>query len=225
MGRTAGIVARHVALNACEALAEMALSARLADAVAQGVAASRAQGLATAARWAGSLVAAATSLSIYRCGRAAPRPQYLFRATAAVAFVSSVVALGDRGVSTKKVSRLPRLVLFAAIAQAAALGAGGLCSAWINVGCALVAGLCGFLALSVRGPRAELAAPLIEEEERRPRLGPPALLLFALEAMPSMGPTLTNLEFWLLFARRPCAPPLLSLASVAASLVACKPAR
>jgi hypothetical protein len=125
MGRTAGIVARHVALNACEALAEMALSARLADAVAQGVAASRAQGLATAARWAGSLVAAATSLSIYRCGRAAPRPQYLFRATAAVAFVSSVVALGDRGVSTKKVSRLPRLVLFAAIAQAAALGAGG----------------------------------------------------------------------------------------------------
>ena len=36
-----------------------------------------------------------------------------------------------------------------------------------------------------------------------------------------MGPTLTNVEFWLLFARRPCAPPLLSLASVAASLVAC----
>ena len=67
------------------------------------------------------VIAAATSLSIYRCGRAAPRPQYLFRATAAVALVSSVVALGDRGVSTKKVSRLPRLVLFAAIAQAAAL--------------------------------------------------------------------------------------------------------
>ena len=87
--------------------------------------------------------------------------------------------------------------------QAAALGAGGLCSAWVNVGCSLVAGLCGFLALSVRGPRAELSAPLLEEEEeRKPRLGPPALLLFALEAMPSMGPTLTNVEFWLLFARR-----------------------
>ena len=99
--------------------------------------------------------------------------------------------------------------------QAAALGAGGLCSAWVNVGCSLVAGLCGFLALSVRGPRAELSAPLLEEEEeRKPRLGPPALLLFALEAMPSMGPTLTNVEFWLLFARRPCAPPLLSLAAV-----------
>ena len=39
--------------------------------------------------------------------------------------------------------------------------------------------------------------------------------------MPSMGPTLTNVEFWLLFSRKPCAPPLLSLASVAASLVAC----
>ena len=58
-----------------------------------------------------------TSLSIYRCGRAAPRPQYLFRATAAVALVSSVVALGDRGVSTKKVSRLPRVVLFAAVSR------------------------------------------------------------------------------------------------------------
>ena len=68
------------------------------------------------------------------------------------------------------------------------------------------------MALAAREPRTELAAPLIEEEEeRRPRLGPPALLLFALEAMPSMGPTLANVEFWLLFARRPCAPPLLSL--------------
>jgi len=161
------------------------------------------------------VIAAATSLSIYRCGRAAPSPAILFRATAAVALVSSVVAFGDRRAPKKKVSRLPRVVLFAAIAQAATLGAGGLCSAWINVGCALAAGLCGFLALSVREPRSELAAPLIEEE-RKPRLGPPALLLFALEAMPSMGPTLTNVEFWLLFARKPCAPPLLSRKNITA---------
>ena len=43
---TRQISVAYVSLNACEALAEMALSARLADAVAQGVAASRAQGLA-----------------------------------------------------------------------------------------------------------------------------------------------------------------------------------
>jgi len=181
-----------------------------------------------------------------------------------VAIISAAVALIDRRAPKKNVLSLPRIILLAALTQAAALGAGGLCGAWVNVACALVAGLCGFVALSARGPRTECAAvssfasmawwgrvvvetrlssstlggnveesttspptprrrlaePLLAAE-RRPRLAPPALLLFLLEAMPSMDPTLGNVEYWLLFARKPCATPLLSLASVAASLLAC----
>ena len=85
------------------------------------------------------------------------------------------MALGDRRAPKKKVSRLPRVVPFAAIAQAVALGAGGLCGAWVNVACALIAGLCGFMALAARKRPTELAAPLIEQE-RKPHLAEPALL-------------------------------------------------
>ena len=65
----------YALLCACQACAETCLGARLADVVASGVGAGRAQAEATAARWLGTLLASCVGFAMYRCDRAISRLQ------------------------------------------------------------------------------------------------------------------------------------------------------
>ena len=78
-----GFVVGYALLCACQACAETCLGARLADVVASGVGAGRAQAEATAARWFGTFLGAGVGFAMYRCDQAIPSPSIAFLAAAA----------------------------------------------------------------------------------------------------------------------------------------------
>ena len=197
------LVASYVALSGFQACGEMVLSARLADAVAAGAAAPRAQAAATAARWAGSLAAAVATLRMYRCGRGAPpRAAPVLRlaaapaaAGAAVVAVEHVLARGGDAAVPRTGPLRPGRVVLAALAQALVVWVGARTSAvpravWRAVLGALAAAAAAAAAFAL-APRKTapdaLASPLLGA---RPRAAvdaavlAPAVFLFALEAAP-----------------------------------------
>jgi len=253
------IFSAYVALSAFQACAEMVLSTRLAAATApsgdqatsRGVAAATAQGSATAARWTGSLVSSVTTLILYRCGRAAPRPHAVLRATALLPILAAAVAIAEatpREATPPRKPVRPALVALVVLAQASVVWVGlretvENRDAWpatlvTLVGTTLALGLVS-LRRAPPGPDepdafaeqllAEIAEPPVTSltgEEPAPSATPlyvfaAPLLLFALEAAPSAAETLSNVAFWLFFDAKPCYTQYLGLGSTVASLLAC----
>jgi hypothetical protein len=213
----------YALLCACQACAETCLGARLADVVASGVGAGRAQAVATAARWLGTLLASCVGFAMYRCHRAIPSPATAFLAAAACPLVGAVVALAASDttpVTPKRDAQSPVPVLVAVQVACAWVSAQGALST--NIWRVSGAGLAVLIiaVLCHRRKTTALEEPLLAAETEKPspwRAGP---FLVAVAAAPSAAELLENVRYER-FQGRPCVLPLVQALGALAAMLVC----
>lgn len=212
----------YALLCACQACAETCLGARLADIVAAGMGAGRAQAQATAARWLGTLLAAGAGAILYRCDQTIPSPSVAFLAAAACPLVGSLVALtaAKQTLTTERdaSSTMPLLVLVQLVcAWVSARGALSPGTWWISGGALLVVVIAALL-VSRRKPTA-LDEPLLAENFPINRWGAGPFLV-AVAAVPSAAEVVANARY-ARFSGRPCVLPLVQALGALAAMLVC----
>mmetsp|Transcript_6668 Transcript_6668/g.17026 ORF Transcript_6668/g.17026 Transcript_6668/m.17026 type:complete len:480 (+) Transcript_6668:358-1797(+) len=216
-----GFAVGYALLCACQACAETCLGARLADAVASGVGAGRAQAEATAARWLGTLLASCVGFAMYRCDSAIPSPSIAFLAAAACPLVGVIVALAavdTTPISMKRDAQSSIPLLIAVQLACAWVSAKGALATtiWLFSGAALL-----ILIIAVLGYRRKTTAleePLLSTEKPGPwRAGP---FLVAVAAAPSASEVLANVRYER-FRGRPCVLPLVNAGGALAAMLVC----
>ena len=217
-----GFAVGYALLCACQACTETCLGARLADVVASGVGAGRAQAEATAARWLGTLLASCVGFAMYRCNRAIPSPSIAFLAAAACPLVGAIVAITaseTTPVTPKSDAQSPVPLLIAVQLACAWVSAKGALATtiWLFSGAAffilIIAVLC------YRRKTTTLEEPLLEAAEKPSpwRAGP---FLVAVAAAPSAAEVLANVRYER-FHGRPCVLPLVNVVGALAAMVVC----
>ena len=213
----------YAMLCACQACAETCLGARLADVVASGVGAGRAQAEATAARWLGTFFGAGVGLVLYRCSHNIPSPSIAFLAAAACPLVGVVVALAAAEtipVTPTRDAQSPVPVLVAvqlACAWASAKGALAT-NIWLFSGAALFILIIAVLCYRRRTPTLE--EPLLAAETEKPSLWRAGPFLVAVAAAPSASEVLANVRYER-FQGRPCVLPLVNAGGALAAMLVC----
>ncbi|CAH0373411.1 unnamed protein product [Pelagomonas calceolata] len=211
----------YALLCACQACAETCLGARLADVVASGVGAGRAQAEATAARWLGTLLASCVGFAMYRCDHAIPSPATAFLAAAACPLVGVVVALtasDTTPISMKRDAQSPVPLLIAVQVACAWVSAKGALAT--TIWCVSGAGLAVvFIAvLCYRRKTTALEEPLLAAE--KPGLWRAGPFLVAVAAAPSASEVLANVRYER-FQGRPCVLPLVNAGGALAAMIVC----
>ena len=219
-----GFAVGYALLCACQACAETCLGARLADVVASGVGAGRAQAEATAARWLGTFFGAGVGFAMYRCDQAIPSPSIAFLAAAACPLVCVVVALmapETTPISIKRDAQSSIPLLIAVQLACAWVSAKGALATtiWLLFGAALFILIIAVLCYR-RKPSIALEEPLLATAEKPTspwRAGP---FLVAVAAAPSASEVLANVRYER-FHGRPCVLPLVNAGGALAAMVVC----
>ena len=218
-----GFAVGYALLCACQACAETCLGARLADVVASGVGAGRAQAEATASRWLGTFLGAGVGLVLYRCSHNIPSPSIAFLAAAACPLVGVVVALTaseTTPISTKRDAQSSIPLLIAVQLACAWVSAKGALSTsiWRASGGALAVVIIAVLCYR-RRPSIALGEPLLATEKKSLwwRAGP---FLVAVAAAPSAAELLENVRYER-FHERPCVLPLVQALGALAAMLVC----
>ena len=213
----------YALLCACQACAETCLGARLADVVASGVGAGRAQAEATAARWLGTLLASCVGFAMYRCDRAIPPPATAFLAAAACPLVGVVVALAASDttpVTPKRDAQSPVPLLIAVQVACAWVSAKGALATTIwRVGGGGLFILIVVGALLGHRRTTTLEEPLLAAAEK-PGLWRAGPFLVAVAAAPSASEVLANVRYER-FQGRPCVLPLVQALGALAAMLVC----
>lgn len=230
------------------ACAEMMLSACLADAAArEGGSAARAQSEATAARWGGTIAAYGLKLWTYRCGSSsrAPNSRLVLSSNAAILLPAALVAfvfgekafVGDDRTKKDVVAEEPKDDdKCRKRAMASCLVVAQVACAWVAVKDLMVShhhrivwrwilyalGTIGGLLYAFTNP----ALCFFEKrEDSGENLGnsiaAPSALILSLNAAPTAGIQISNLELYLFFERKPCFAPYSELAAAASSVLGC----
>jgi hypothetical protein len=212
----------YALLCACQACAETCLGARLADVVASGVGAGRAQAEATAARWLGTFLGAGVGLVLYRCSHNIPSPSIAFLAAAACPLIGVVVALTaseTTPISMKRDAQSSIPLLIAVQVACAWVSAQGALSTniWRASGGALAVVI--IAVLCYRRKTTALREPLLATEKKSLwwRAGP---FLVAVAAAPSAAELLENVRYER-FQGRPCVLPLVQALGALAAMLVC----
>jgi len=222
-GSVTVFAAAYALLCACQACAETCLGARLADIVAAGMGAGRAQAQATAARWLGTLLAAGAGAILYRCDQTIPSPSVAFLAAAACPLVGSLVALTaakQKPLTSERdaPSTLPLLVLVQLVcAWVSARGALSPGTWWISGGVLLVVVVAALLVS--RHKTTPLEEPLLATKPTLTRWGAGPFLV-AVAAVPSAAEVLANARY-ARFSGKPCVLPLVQALGAAAAMLVC----
>ena len=217
-----GFAVGYALLCACQACAETCLGARLADVVASGVGAGRAQAEATASRWLGTFLGAGVGFAMYRCDQAIPSPATAFLAAAACPLVGAVVALAaaeTTPISMKRDAQSSIPLLIAVQVACAWVSAKGALATtiWLFSGAALF--ILIFALVCYRRKTTALEEPLLEAAEKPSpwRAGP---FLVAVAAAPSASEVLANVRYER-FQGRPCVLPLVQALGALAAMLVC----
>jgi len=218
-----GFAVGYALLCACQACAETCLGARLADVVASGVGAGRAQAEATAARWLGTFLGAGVGFAMYRCDEAIPSPSIAFLAAAACPLVGVVVALTaseTTPISMKRDAQSSIPLLIAVQVACAWVSAKGALAAtiWLFSGAALAIVI--IAVLCYRRRTTTLEEPLLAAETEKPSLWRAGPFLVAVAAAPSASEVLANVRYER-FHGRPCVLPLVNAGGALAAMVVC----
>jgi len=219
-----GFAVGYALLCACQACAETCLGARLADVVASGVGAGRAQAEATASRWLGTFLGAGVGFAMYRCSHNIPSPKIAFLAAAACPLVGVVVALtasDTTPISMKRDAQSPVPLLIAVQVACAWVSAQGALSTniWRVSGAGLAVVI--IAVLCYRRTTTTLEETLLAAETEKPtslwRAGP---FLVAVAAAPSASEVLANVRYER-FQGRPCVLPLVQALGALAAMLVC----
>ena len=219
-----GFAVGYALLCACQACTETCLGARLADVVASGVGAGRAQAEATAARWLGTFLAAGVGLVLYRCDHAIPPPATAFLAAAACPLVGVVVALAAADttpVTPTRDAQSPVPLLIAVQVACAWVSAKGALSTniWrVSGGGLFILIFVGALVCYRR--TTTLEEPLLAAETEKPGLWRAGPFLVAVAAAPSASEVLANVRYER-FHGRPCVLPLVNAGGALAAMLVC----